>query len=62
MATIGKYSDVPVYSGKMSCYSAIFRHDIPRYSGIPGFHNARPLPNDSVTSFKQHRKYMQYVV
>jgi hypothetical protein len=33
MATIGKYRDVPVYSGKMSWYSVIFRH-IPWYSGI----------------------------
>jgi hypothetical protein len=40
IATIGKYCDVPVYSGKMSWYSAIFS-DIPPYSGIPGFHNAR---------------------
>jgi hypothetical protein len=39
MATIDKYRDIPVYSGKMSWYSAIFR-DIPPYSGIPGFHNA----------------------
>jgi hypothetical protein len=38
-ATFGKYCDVPVYSGKMSWYSVIFRH-IPWYSGIPGFHNA----------------------
>jgi hypothetical protein len=45
MATIGKYRDVPVYSGKMSWYSGIFR-DIPPYSmifGIPGFHNAQVL-------------------
>jgi hypothetical protein len=49
MATIDKYRDVPVYSGKISWYSAIFRdipwysaifRDIPPYSGIPGFHNA----------------------
>jgi hypothetical protein len=33
IATIGKYCDVPVYSGKMSWYSVIFRH-IPRYSAI----------------------------
>jgi hypothetical protein len=33
MATIGKYRNVPVYSGKMSWYSVIFRH-IPWYSGI----------------------------
>jgi hypothetical protein len=33
MATIVKYRDVQVYSGKMSWYSVIFR-DIPWYSGI----------------------------
>jgi hypothetical protein len=33
MATIGKYCDVPVYSGKMSWYSVIIRH-IPWYSAI----------------------------
>jgi hypothetical protein len=33
LATIGKYCDVPVYSGKMSWYSVIFRH-IPPYSAI----------------------------
>jgi hypothetical protein len=49
MATIGKYCDVPVYSGKMPWYSVLFRditpysvifRHIPWYSGIPGFHNA----------------------
>jgi hypothetical protein len=33
MATIEKYRDVQVYSGKMSRYSVIFRH-IPWYSAI----------------------------
>jgi hypothetical protein len=33
MANLGKYRNVPVYSGKMSLYSAIFR-DIPAYSAI----------------------------
>jgi hypothetical protein len=33
MATIGKYCDVPVYSGKMSWHSVLFRH-IPWYSAI----------------------------
>jgi hypothetical protein len=33
IANIGKYCDVPVYSGKMSWYSVIFRH-IPWYSAI----------------------------
>ena len=33
IATIEKYCDIPVYSGKMSWYSAIFR-DIPPYSVI----------------------------
>jgi hypothetical protein len=69
MATIGKYCDVPVYSGKMSWYSVLFRdipeysvifRHIPWYSGIPGFHNA-PQNGNNRASFptRQNNRVLQ---